>query len=136
MPSVIFTTMARILFWVMLAASLLIMLRGHDQPGGGFVGGPVSAMAIGLVALAEGAATARARLPLHPVSIAGLGVLFAIIGGLPGLFSAGTFLDHQWVVLLGGDLKLGTTLIFDFGVYLVVLGGVVALILRLYEVDA
>lgn len=136
MPSVIFTTMARILFWVMLAASLLIMLRGHDQPGGGFVGGLVAAMAIGLVALAEGAATARARLPLHPVSIAGLGVLFAIIGGLPGLFSAGTFLDHQWVVLLGGDLKLGTTLIFDFGVYLVVLGGVVALILRLYEVDA
>lgn len=136
MPSVIFTTMARILFWVMLAASLFIMLRGHDQPGGGFVGGLVAAMAIGLVALAEGAATARARLPLHPVSIAGLGVLFAIIGGLPGLFSAGTFLDHQWVVLLGGDLKLGTTLIFDFGVYLVVLGGVVALILRLYEVDA
>ena len=136
MPSVIFTTMARILFWVMLAASLLIMLRGHDQPGGGFVGGLVAAMAIGLVALAEGAATARARLPLHPISIAGLGVLFAIIGGLPGLFSAGTFLDHQWVVLLGGDLKLGTTLIFDFGVYLVVLGGVVALILRLYEVDA
>ena len=136
MPSVIFTTMARILFWVMLAASLLIMLRGHDQPGGGFVGGLVAAMALGLVALAEGAATARARLPLHPISIAGLGVLFAIIGGLPGLFSAGTFLDHQWVVLLGGDLKLGTTLIFDFGVYLVVLGGVVALILRLYEVDA
>lgn len=136
MPSVIFTTMARILFWVMLAASLLIMLRGHDQPGGGFVGGLVAAMAIGLVALAEGAAKARARLPLHPISIAGLGVLFAIIGGLPGLFSAGTFLDHQWVVLLGGDLKLGTTLIFDFGVYLVVLGGVVALILRLYEVDA
>lgn len=136
MPSVIFTTMARILFWVMLAASLLIMLRGHDQPGGGFVGGLVAAMAIGLVALAEGAAKARARLPLHPISIAGLGVLFAIIGGLPGLFSAGTFLDHQWVVLLGGDLKIGTTLIFDFGVYLVVLGGVVALILRLYEVDA
>ena len=136
MPSVIFTTMARILFWVMLAASLFIMLRGHDQPGGGFVGGLVAAMALGLVALAEGAATARARLPLHPISIAGLGVLFAIIGGLPGLFSAGTFLDHQWVVLLGGDLKLGTTLIFDFGVYLVVLGGVVALILRLYEVDA
>lgn len=136
MPSVIFTTMARILFWVMLAASLLIMLRGHDQPGGGFVGGLVAAMAIGLVALAEGAAKARARLPLHPISIAGLGVLFAIIGGLPGLFSAGTFLDHQWVVLLGGDLKLGTTLIFDFGVYLVVLGGIVALILRLYEVDA
>ncbi len=136
MPSVIFSTMARILFWVMLAASLLIMLRGHDQPGGGFVGGLVAAMAIGLVALAEGAATARARLPLHPISIAGLGVLFAIIGGLPGLFGAGTFLDHQWVVLLGGDLKLGTTLIFDFGVYLVVLGGIVALILRLYEVDA
>lgn len=135
MPSLIFSTMARVLFWVMLAASLFIMLRGHDQPGGGFVGGLVAAMALGVVALADGASKARALLPVHPVSLAGLGIVCAIAGGVPGLLSSGTFLDHQWLVLGDGAVKLGTTMLFDFGVYLVVLGGVVSLILRLYEGD-
>lgn len=131
MPSIIFSTMARVFFWLMLVASVLILLRGHNQPGGGFVGGLVAAMAISVVALADGVPKARALLPLHPVTIIGLGILLGVLGGLPGLLIQGSFLEHQWLLL--GDIKLGTTMIFDLGVYFVVLGGMLALIFRLYE---
>jgi multicomponent Na+:H+ antiporter subunit B len=131
MPSIIFSTMARVFFWLMLVASILILLRGHNQPGGGFVGGLVAAMAIGVVALADGVPRARALLPLHPITVIGLGILLGILGGLPGLLITGNFLEHQWLVL--GSFKLGTTMVFDLGVYFVVLGGMLALIFRLYE---
>lgn len=134
MPSLIFSTMARLLFWLMLAVSIVILLRGHNQPGGGFVGGLVAAMAFGLVALAEGVEKARAMARIHPVSIIGAGVLFGIAGGLPGLLIDRNFLQHQWLIFDNG-FKLGTTLIFDLGVYFVVLGGMLALILRLYETN-
>ncbi|BEG78164.1 MULTISPECIES: MnhB domain-containing protein [Pseudomonadota] len=131
MPSIIFSTMARVFFWLMLVASILILLRGHNQPGGGFVGGLVAAMAIGVVALADGVPRARALLPLHPITVIGLGILLGILGGLPGLLITGNFLEHQWLLL--GSFKLGTTMVFDLGVYFVVLGGMLALIFRLYE---
>lgn len=132
MRSTIFTTMAYVLFRVMLAVSLLILLRGHNEPGGGFVGGLVAALAIGVVALADGVPRARALLPLHPVTMIGLGLLFGLLSGLPGLIIDGSFLEHQWIQLRNG-LKLGTSLGFDVGVYFVVVGGMLALIFRLYE---
>lgn len=131
MRSVIFSAMARVLFWSMLAASVVILMRGHDQPGGGFVGGLVAAMAVGVVALADGVSRARALLPAHPVTVIGSGVLLGILGGTPGLVMEGVFLRHEWVEV--GTVKLGTTLVFDLGVYFVVLGGMLALIFRLYE---
>lgn len=132
MQSIIFSTMARVLFWALLVGSIVILLRGHNQPGGGFVGGLVAAMAVSVVALADGVQKARALFRFHPVAVIGVGVLFGILGGLPGLFVTGIFLEHQWLVLENG-LKLGTTMIFDLGVYLVVLGGMLVLIFRLYE---
>ena len=132
MRSVIFSAMARLFFWLMFIASILILLRGHNEPGGGFVGGLVAAMAIGAVALADGVTKARRLLPLHPITVIGWGVLFAIVGGVPGLLIDGSFLAHQWLSI-GEHIKLGTTMIFDLGVYCVVLGGMLALVFRLYE---
>lgn len=135
MSSVIFSTMARSLYWLMLAASIFILLRGHDEPGGGFVGGLVAAMAVGIVALADGVPAARRRLRAHPVALVGLGLILAFASGLPGLWTDGSYLTHQWVFFDNG-FKVGTTLVFDIGVYLVVLGGMLSIIFRLYEEDA
>ena len=132
MHSIIFSTMARVFFWLMLAVSILILLRGHNQPGGGFVGGLVAAMAVGVIALADGVKKARSRLRAHPVTLIGAGLVLAIVSGLPGLLAGTGFLQHQWLVFDNG-ITLGTTMIFDLGVYLVVLGGMLALIFRLYE---
>jgi multicomponent Na+:H+ antiporter subunit B len=131
MRSVIFAAFSRILFGVMMAVSFYIFYRGHNEPGGGFVGGLVAASGFAIVALAEGAGAARRLLRVEPMILLGTGLLFAIASGVPGLLLDGSFLAHQWTTLAG--LAVGTPMAFDLGVYLVVLGGVLSLILRFYE---
>lgn len=135
MNSLIFSAVTRYLSWAMLAMSVYILFRGHDEPGGGFVGGLVAAMALGILALSDGVAAARRRLVVHPAVLIGAGLAFGIAGGLPGLFLDGSFLAHQWVFFDNG-FKLGTTMVFDLGVYFVVFGGMLSLIFRLYEEEA
>jgi len=91
-----------------------------------------------VLALATSVEVARARLLLHPVVVMALGLVFALSSGLPGVLLDGSFLQHQWATLPLGpiELKLGTTIIFDVGVYLVVVGGVLAFMFRLYEQES
>lgn len=131
MNSMIFAAFSRILFILMLAVSVYVLYRGHNEPGGGFVGGLIAAAGFATLALARGVDVARATLRLEPMTVIGLGILAALLGGLPGLWLDGSFLTHQWAVL--GGVHIGTTLLFDIGVYLVVLGGILSLILRFYE---
>jgi len=68
----------------------------------------------------------------RPSTIAAIGLLLAVLGGLPGLLAGGAFMTHQWAAPAG--IAVGTTLIFDTGVYLVVIGAVL-LFLSLYLED-
>jgi len=122
-----------IFFWLLLVLSVVILLRGHNEIGGGFVGGLTAALAFAIVSLAGGVDRARARLRLHPLSLAGGGLLLALASGLPGLLMHGDFLRHVWfeVEVLGVHVKQGTTLLFDLGVYVAVLGAVLAFLFGL-----
>ena len=124
---------SRLFFWLLAVLSVLILLRGHNEIGGGFVGGLTAALAFALVSLADGTDRARAMLRVHPISLAGGGLFLAIASGLPGLFLHGDFLRHLWFELdvFGLQIKQGTTLLFDSGVYLVVLGAVLAFLFGL-----
>jgi multicomponent Na+:H+ antiporter subunit B len=132
--SIILTAVARIFFVIMVAGSLWVLLRGHNEPGGGFIGGLVGAAGFSTLAMALGVEAARRALYFNPVVIMGVGLVLAFLSGVPGLFTHTSFLTHQWGELLG--LKLGTTIIFDVGVYMVVVGGVVSFMFRLYTEDA
>ncbi len=132
MKSVIFSAVAKPMFWLMLGVSVFILFRGHDEPGGGFVGGLVAALAVTIIVLADGVPAAMRRLRAHPVLLIGTGMLMALASGIPGMFIDGSFLAHQWLHFPGG-FKLGTTMLYDLGVYLVVMGGMLALVFRLYE---
>lgn len=129
--SIIFSTMSRLFFALMLIVSIYMLFRGHNEPGGGFVGGLIAALGFALLALAENVATARRALMVHPVALMGAGLLLAFVSGLPGLLSDRSFLTHWWAEI--GSLHLGTATTFDIGVYFVVIGGVLCLIFRLYE---
>jgi multicomponent Na+:H+ antiporter subunit A len=120
-------------FWLLAALSVAILLRGHNEIGGGFVGGLVAALAFALIALARGVVRARALLRVHPLSLVGAGLLCAIASGIPGLLIHGDFLRHVWIdtTLLGIHIHQGTALTFDLGVYMVVLGGVLAFLFGL-----
>lgn len=117
---------SRIFFVLLMVSSVFILLRGHNEIGGGFVGGLVAALAFAMIALSDGVERARSTLRLHPLVLAGGGVLLAFASGLPGIARDGAFLSHLWV---GGGV--GTPLVFDVGVYLTVLGGVLAFLFGL-----
>ena len=131
MNSFIFSALSRSFFVLMLAVSLYVFYRGHNEPGGGFVGGLIAACGFAVLALAEGIDVARAALRVHPMVVVGIGVVAVIASGALGLFADGSYLAHQWAEVAG--IGVGTTMLFDGGVYLVVLGGILALVLRFYE---
>ncbi|KPP82680.1 MAG: multicomponent Na+:H+ antiporter subunit MnhB [Oceanicaulis sp. HLUCCA04] len=136
MQSVIFNALARLFFVAMLIFSVFILLRGHDEPGGGFIGGLAAAAAYTVITLAFGADKAERWLIVHPVVLMGVGLFCAILSGLPPLIGDfGGFLYHLWFDDNIGPirLKVGTTLLFDLGVYFVVVGGVLAILFRMYE---
>ena len=129
----ILTVTSPLFFWLLLTMSVIVLLRGHNEIGGGFVGGLTAALAFAVVSLADGIEAARSKLRLHPLSLAGGGLLLALTSGLPGLALHGDFLRHVWLEwdVLGVHVKQGTTLLFDVGVYVAVLGAVLAFLFGL-----
>jgi multicomponent Na+:H+ antiporter subunit A len=125
--------MSPVFFWLLLVMSVIILLRGHNEIGGGFVGGLTAALAFAIVSLARGVERARERLRLHPLTLASGGLLLAIVSGMPGLLVNGDFLSHIWIdtQILGVSVKQGTTLLFDLGVYITVLGTVLSFLFGL-----
>lgn len=137
MRSLILSTAARPLLPLMLVLSFVVLLRGHNEPGGGFVGGLLAAAAFTLYALAIGADEAKRMLRFSPRTFIGLGLALAVLSGFVGLFVRGELFGAVWtgIPVPGFDepIKFGTPVAFDVGVYLVVLGGVLLMVLSLEE---
>lgn len=116
----------RILFPCLLVLSLVVLYRGHNLPGGGFIGGLIGATAFILLGLGESMAYAKKMLRINPVPLQAIGLAVAVLSGLPGLFMKGAFLTGVWLpdfyLPLLGKVHLGTPLVFDIGVYLAVCG--------------
>ncbi|MFD3686532.1 DUF4040 family protein [Nocardiopsis sp. NPDC058631] len=121
--TVIMRTVARVLIPLLVVWSFYLLLRGHNAPGGGFIGGLVGGSAFALAYLvAPSASVARIRLA-YPAFIAA-GVVIAVVTGLLG-FADGSFLRplHADIPLpWGGYYHFTTALVFDVGVYLAVVG--------------
>ena len=128
--SPIFRTAARLLMPLLLLFSVFLLLRGHNQPGGGFVGGLVAAAAFALYAIAYGVQRARQALPVRPVTLLGAGLLIALFSGLPAVVRGRPFLSALWS---SGRMAVGTPALFDLGVFLVVAGVVLMMIFTLAE---
>lgn len=140
MNSLILRTTTRFLLPLLLLFSVFLLLRGHHEPGGGFSGGLVATSAFALYAIAYGVAPTRRLLRIHPRTLAALGLLLAIASGLFPSIVEKPFLTAWWGDIPLGDsenLHLGSPLFFDAGVYLVVLGAALTMILTLMgEEDA
>ncbi len=139
MNSVILTTAMRFLTPLILILSVFILLRGHNEPGGGFIGGLLAAVSFALIQKAQGVAEARRQLRFDPMSIAAVGLGCTLIAGLWGGLSYGAFLKGVWPLLeVAADgskegLPIGSILLFDIGVFLVVVGVVTAILFTLEE---
>ena len=128
--SPIFQTAARLLMPLLLVFAVFLLLRGHNQPGGGFVGGLVAAAAFALYAIAFGVHRARQALLVRPLTLLGTGLFIALLSGLPAVLRGQPFLTAQWAP---GSLPLGTPAVFDVGVFLVVSGVVLMMVFSLAE---
>lgn len=135
MNSLILRTATRLLIAVLLLLSLFLLFRGHDLPGGGFIGGLVAAAAIALYAIAYGAEAAYGLLRLPPRTLMGVGLAAASVAGGLAAFAGAPFLTGLWWIRDIGPItvKLSTPLLFDVGVYLVVIGVVLTMLFSLEE---
>lgn len=135
MRTVIFRTIAPYLTSLMALFSIFVLLRGHNEPGGGFIGGLIAASAVAIYGIACGVAPVRRALYFHPMAIAGCGLLFAATAGFLSLFFQVPFLTGLWTSIdfLGIEVDLSTVLLFDTGVFLVVVGSISSIALALEE---
>lgn len=135
MKSLILSSAARTVVPLLLLFSVFAFLRGHNEPGGGFIGGLVAVGAIGLWVLAEGVKPVQRTLRVSPRALIAAGLFIAIFSSLIGPLVGKPFFQGVWgtVPTPLGDVKLGTPLLFDLGVYLVVMGALFTVIFVLAE---
>lgn len=131
-PSPIFRFGASLLTPILLLLSLVICWRGHQLPGGGFVGGLVASTAFVIHAICWDTKTTLRMMRLRPQTILYLGLVVMLSGALGPVFLGQAFFEGVWISIpvLG---QVGTPVLFDFGVYLIVIGAVCTSIFTLME---
>lgn len=115
----------RVVFPVVLLASLWLLFAGHNQPGGGFVGGLLAGSAITLRYIAGGIDEVRGRSRFRPWTVLGAGLLLAVVTAVVPLMTGGSVLEVGYRSLdlpLLGVVNLSSALAFDAGIYLAVVG--------------
>ena len=135
MGSHILCIATRLLVGLILVFAVYLLFRGHNAPGGGFAGALVAGTGFALFAIPEGPAAVRRAVRTDPRSLVAWGLLMAVGSGLFALATGQPFLTGLWggSEFLFEGLNVGTPLLFDGGVFLVVLGAILTLVLQLEE---
>ncbi|WP_300457252.1 MnhB domain-containing protein [Desulfobacula sp.] len=131
MESVILKTATRLMVGLMLVFAVYLLLRGHHEPGGGFSAALVTGTAFALFAITEGPGRLRQAIRIRPEIISATGLTLGAGSGLPALVMGKPYLTGAWWSF--NTLALGTPMIFDMGVFLAVLGAILAVLLALEE---
>jgi multicomponent Na+:H+ antiporter subunit B len=135
MRTLIFRTISPAIVALMVLFSIFVCLRGHNEPGGGFIGGLMAASALAIYGISHGVPAVRRAIHFHPMAIAGFGLFFGILTGLLSWFTDEPFFTGQWAFLeiFGTSVALSTPMFFDIGVYFVVVGAITSIALALEE---
>ena len=134
--TLILRTAALILVPMQLLFSVFLLLRGHDEPGGGFIAGLVASGAVVLFLFSYGVSATRELLRVDPRDFLGVGLLIGLASILPSLVLGQPAMTAQWWQIPlpgGGYYKFSTPLIFDVGVYLTVIGSILTMVVGLSE---
>jgi multicomponent Na+:H+ antiporter subunit B len=121
---------------LMLLFALFLLLRGHNEPGGGFVAGLVVSAAFVLYSIDSGITSCRRALLVSPWRLLGIGLVIALASGFPAVASGRPFMTSLWISfgVPPATIDLGTPLLFDFGVCLAVIGVVLTIAFTLIDV--
>jgi multisubunit Na+/H+ antiporter MnhB subunit len=132
--SLIFRTATRLLVGMILVFSVYLLLRGHNAPGGGFSGALVAGTGFAMYTMADGEKSVRRALRMDPRRLIVFGLGLALAAGVVPVLAGNPFLTGiWWTVTIFKELtvRVGTPFIFDLGVFAVVLGTILTLILAL-----
>lgn len=132
-------TVTRVVAFIILSFSIFLFFAGHNNPGGGFIGGLMTAAALLLLYVAFDLKTIKKVIPFNYTTMIAVGMLLAVGTGLASMLSGFPFLTHfdRYVTFpILGEVHLTTALPFDLGVYLVVVGVALLSILSIAEDDA
>ncbi len=127
----VLVTVSKLLLPIALLVSAFLFLRGHNEPGGGFIAGLVTGVGLILQYIAEGSEATHPRLPWDKLGIVGAGVIIAVLTGIGSWALGYPFLTstYTYVTLpLIGKFELASALFFDLGVYLAVVGTVLMIL--------
>jgi len=130
----ILVAVSRPLLPLALTVSIYLLLRGHNLPGGGFIAGLVTGIALILQYVASGVAWTQPRLRLDFHVVIACGVLTTALTGLGSWWFGRPFLTSafgHFELPLVGELELATAMLFDLGVYLTVVGATLLILANL-----
>jgi len=135
LSSPLFRVVAVGVCFLLNALALHLLLRGHHAPGGGFIAGLATAVSLLLLLLAEGLERTRQVLRVEPLHLAVAGLALALLTGLVPMVAGHPVLEHFWLRSAAHPqvpaVEVGTVLLFDVGVFLVVVGVMARLFLTL-----
>ncbi len=134
MKTIILKTAANYLLPLLLLFSIFLLLRGHYQPGGGFVGGLVASIAFVLHAFANGLKSTQEYLRYHPGVAIPVGLAISVVSGIAPILKGLPYMEALWfpnpVVVIG---MVGSPLFFDIGVFIVVIGVTLTILFTISE---
>ncbi|MDT8894989.1 Na+/H+ antiporter subunit B [Halomonas sp. I1] len=133
--TLILNVAARLLLPLQLLFSVFLLLRGHDEPGGGFIAGLVASGAFTLYFFAYGRSALSEMLKVSPRDLVAMGLLLGVFSTLPAWWVGEPFFTAQWWTIPVIGFKASTPLVFDIGVYLAVVGSVLTAITALVDTD-
>jgi multicomponent Na+:H+ antiporter subunit B len=132
--NLILQTATSLIAFLLLGFSLYLFLAGHNSPGGGFVGGLVTAAAVVLLYMAYGIEFVEKILPVNFRFLIPIGLLVALLTGMGSFLFDVPFLSHTYGYFefpFFGEVELATAMLFDLGVYLTVVGVTVTIIINI-----
>lgn len=132
--SLLLATGIRSLVPTLALLSVFLLVVGHDVPGGGLAGGLIASIGLLVMYLAYGERGLRRALPIDPLTVTGTGLLLAVLGGLVGVVNGTEFLAYTFAATdlpVLGEVKVSSLLLFDLGVFVLVLGLVETALQRL-----
>lgn len=136
MISLILNRVARVVIHILLIFSIFLLLKGHNEPGGGFIAGLMASVSIVLIYITYDIETVKKFMPVSYPAMIALGLFFAAGTGLGGVVLGYPFLtqtfDYFYIPFVG-EIELATALIFDIGVFLTVVGATLLIISSIGE---
>ncbi len=134
MRTLIYVTAIRIILPMFLLFSLYLFFRGHDHPGGGFIAALVASVGFIFHMLAFGIETTKVTYNVNTFALMGSGLAAALLSALIPVWVGKNFMEALWLPIeLPVIGKLGTPILFDLGVYLLVVGMVLKTAFSLFE---